>query len=84
MMADPNATEAQVLRAFDEAEGQGGRVVRGDELTEWFQAINEQLEAEGHPTDIDAMTDDELTAHFQRVSEISDRLREDGMTTPFD
>ena len=46
----------------------------GEELTHWFDAINEDLEANGHPTELETMTDAELDAHRERVEEASMRL----------
>ena len=44
--------------------------VSGEQMRREFEEINATLEANGYPTDTDAMDDDELDAHMMRVMEV--------------
>ena len=44
--------------------------ISGEQMQRTFEEVNATLEANGYPTDTDAMDDDELDAHLQRVMDL--------------
>lgn len=76
MTPQMQARYQEVLDEIIAEEGWPEEAVRitGEELNRWFDAIQADLTAAGHPTDLDAMTDAELGKHFERVEEASLRL----------
>lgn len=72
MTAEQRARYEQRLEEIVAEDGwpEDTRWISGDQLRRDFEEINATLEANGYPTDTDAMDEEELDAHMVRVMEV--------------